>query len=188
MEFRKVIWGIRFLLYKFIFKKVGYIGYFGKPISILHPTGISIGNNVRIYPGARMECHDGGTIIIEDNVSIGQNVHITSGEKELIIKSGTTITGNVFITNMDHNYEDIYCSVLEQGYRSESTIIGENCFIGFSVGIQAGTKLGKHNVVGAHSLVRGNFKDYVVIAGTPAKVIKTFNCKTNRWEKKKNEY
>ena len=188
MDFRKIMWAIRFQFYKVYLKKVGKIGYFGKPISIINPKKIYLGNRVRIYPGARLECHDNGSIVIEDNVSIGQNVHITSGKKELRIRSGTTITGNVCITNMEQNYSDIDKPILEQGFISKKTVIGKNCFIGFNAVIQAGTELKDHCVIGAHAVVRGNYDDYSVIAGIPAKVIKKYNLKTNNWERIKNEY
>lgn len=183
MELKKVLWGVRFLSYKWILGKTGKIGYLGKPLILKNPKNIYLGNKVRIYPGIRMECHDGGKIIIEDNVAIGQNVHITCGKEDLIIKSGTTITGNVFITNMNHDYENIDKPILDQGYTVKTTIIGNDCFIGFSAGIMPGTQLGRHCIVGAHSLTSKKYDDYSVIVGSPAKVIKKYNIESKKWEK-----
>lgn len=183
MEFKKIFWGIRFILYKCILGKTGAIGYLGKPLILKNPKNIILGNKVRIYPNARIECHDGGRLIIEDNVSIGQNVHITCGREDLIIKSGTTITGNVFITNIDHDYEDISKPILEQGYKVKTTIIGNDCFIGFSAGIMPGTILGKHCVVGAHTLVSKKYENFSVIAGCPAKKIKQYDESIGKWIK-----
>jgi len=36
-------------------------------------------------------------------------------------------------------------------------------------------------VVGAHSLVKGSFPDYCVIAGAPAKIIKRYNEQNKLW-------
>ena len=49
--------------------------------------------------------------------------------------------------------------------------------------IQSGTILGKQCIVGANSVVRGQFPDYCVIAGNPAKIIKKYNFNTRKWEK-----
>lgn len=65
----------------------------------------------------------------------------------------------------------------------KETKIGENCFIGIGVAIQAGTILGKQCVVGSNSVVRGEFPDYCVIVGAPARIVKKYNFETQRWEK-----
>lgn len=180
---RKLFWGLRAVLYKVRFGKILMPSYIGPPIFLYKEKNIYLGKKVRIYPGLRCECHNNGKVIIKDNVSIGQNLHITSSGNELIINKNTTISGNVFITNIDHDYKEVGKHILEQRYLEKKTIIGENCFIGYGVAIQAGTTLGKQCIVGAHSVVRGEFPDYSVIVGTPAKVIKKYNFETKMWEK-----
>jgi acetyltransferase-like isoleucine patch superfamily enzyme len=93
------------------------------------------------------------------------------------------ISSNVLITNVDHEYYDIHKPILNQPRVEKSTIIVSRCFIGFGVVIQAGTRLGKHCVVGANSVIRGVFPDYCVIAGSPARIIKQYNLKTEKWGK-----
>ena len=51
-------------------------------------------------------------------------------------------------------------------------VIGEGCFLGANSIILKGTTLGKNIVVGARSIVCGNFPDNVIIAGNPARVVK----------------
>jgi acetyltransferase-like isoleucine patch superfamily enzyme len=180
----KYLWALRAVFYKLRFKSVGWLSYIGKPIFLLETKKIILGEKVRIYPGARMEVHGvKGMITIEDNVSIGQNLHITSKNNNLIIGKNTTISGNVFITNIDHDYTETNKHIMNQDYIVSETRIGENCFIGYGVGIQAGTILGKQCVVGANSVVRGTFPDFCVIAGVPAKVIKKYNNETKEWER-----
>ena len=47
--------------------------------------------------------------------------------------------------------------------------IGNDVFIGLNTAILAGTKIGNRSIVGACSLVKGEFPDNSVIAGVPAK-------------------
>lgn len=58
--------------------------------------------------------------------------------------------------------------------------VGDNCFIGIRTILLPGTSLGDNVIVGAGSVVKGNFPDNVVIAGNPAKII----TKTDEWAKK----
>lgn len=182
----KYLWAMRALIYRPIFKHIGFMSYIGKPCFIEGAKKISIGSKTRIFPGIRMEAIGKGTITIGNNCAIEQNVHITSADSELLIEDDVTILGNSFITNIDHNYENISYSVLEQGYEVKETKIGKGCFIGYGAAIQAGTVLGKHCIVGANSVVRGSFPDYCVIVGAPAKVVKTYSHKTKNWEKIEN--
>lgn len=183
MQFSKIWWSIRLLIRKPLFKRVGVYSYMGPTVSLLGTKRISIGNRVRIYPGARMETHDEGEIIIGDDCSIAQNFHVTSGKNKLVIGNRTTILGNVFITNIDHEYQNVNEHVMNQPMIYKETIIGENCFIGFGAAIQAGTVLGKQCIVGTNAVVRGTFPDYSVIVGVPAKVVKHFDEEAGEWVK-----
>lgn len=181
---QKIWWWITTQFIRLRGVNVGLKSYLAFPIFI-YGNGILIGNKVRIFPGSRMETHNTGKIIIKEDVSIGQNFHITSAEQDLVIGSKTTISGNVFITNIDHDYTEIGIHILKQRHLVQKTEIGENCFIGYGSVIQAGTILGKHCVVGANSVVRGVFGDYCVIVGAPARVVKKYNQISQQWEKLK---
>ncbi|MCT3834386.1 acyltransferase [Elizabethkingia anophelis] len=182
----KILWILRAILYKPFFGKFDLPSYIGRPIFLFGINKIFIGKRVRIFPNVRLEVHGSdSSITIKDNVAIGQNVHITSGEN-LIIGESTTILANVFITNIDHDYKEINKHILNQKMIIRKTVIGDNCFIGIGAAIQAGSILGKQCIVGANSVVRGEFPDYCVIVGSPAKIIKKFNFKTQNWEKIKD--
>lgn len=178
----KYIWAIRAIFYKLIFAEFGNMSYFGKPLFVEGCRRIHIGNRTRIFPSLRIQAIGNGKINIGNNVAIQQNVHITS-MGNLKIEDNVTVLGCACITNIDHNYEDIQKSVLEQSVSVKDTVIGEGSFIGYGAMIQAGTILGKHCVVGANAVVRGVFPDYCVIVGVPARVIKKYNPLSKDWEK-----
>lgn len=179
----KYIWGIRALVYKVFLKHIGNMTYIGRPCFIEGGKNISIGKKTRIFPGIRLEAIDSGKIEIGNNCAIEQNVHITSKDNCLYIGDNTTIAANTFITNLDHSYQNINMSVIEQECICKETYIGEGCFIGYGAAIQAGTKLGKHCVVGSNSMVRGEYPDYCVLVGSPARIIKKYNPISKKWEK-----
>lgn len=181
----KILWTIRYLAYSFFLGKSGFPSYIGKPVFINRFNRLFIGKKVRIFPNCRIEIQDNcACIIIEDDTSIAQNFHIISGcKQQLKIGKGTTISANVFITNIEHNYQQTGKHILKQPLLSQKTTIGENCFIGYGSVIQAGTVLGKQCIVGANAVVRGTFPDYSVIVGIPAKIVKRYNESSGKWEK-----
>jgi acetyltransferase-like isoleucine patch superfamily enzyme len=178
----KIFWLMQTFFYRLIINHIGLLSYIGKPIYIHGGRRIYIGNKVRIFPGVRMETHQNGRIFIAENVSVGQNFHIISAKEMLRIGAHTTISGNVFITNIEHDYRTIDKHILDQKCLIKTTSIGEYCFIGYGASIQAGTILGKQCVVGANAVVRGVFPDYCVIAGVPARIIKKYNPENYKWE------
>lgn len=180
--FFKLKWVLSAIILSLFCKRIYFPSYFSFPIFFKGLNKVTIGRHVRIFPGSRFEVHGKGYIRIYDNVGIGQNFHITSAGP-LTIGSGTVITGNVSITNINHRYQNTNLPILSQGIDVIETKIGENCFIGTNSFIQAGSIIGNHCIVGANSVVKGQFPDNCVIAGSPAKIIKKYNAHTGNWEK-----
>lgn len=182
----RVIWVLKTLIYAPFFGSFGFPSYIAKPIYLKRLSRIYLSKRVRILPHSRIEVMNKySKIIFEENISIGQNFHITSAD-ELIIGRNTTIAENVMITDIDHNYKEIGVHILDQNHIINKTRIGPNCFIGFGAVIQAGTILGEQCIVGANSVVRGEFPPFSVIVGVPGKIIKSYNHKTKKWEKVKS--
>ena len=82
--------------------------------------------------------------------------------------------GTVILT---HDYSR---SVLRRAYgpivgEAGETIIGDNVFIGMNSVVLMGTKIGSNVIVGAGSVVSGVIPDNCVVAGNPARVIRTLD-------------
>lgn len=176
----KLVWGARALVYKPFFGEMCFPGYMGKPIFLTGTKNIYIGKNFRIFPGARLEVQKNAKLHIEEDVAIAQNIHLTCG-RSIKIMSGTCIAANVCITDTIHNYQDINKNVLKQQDSYKETLIGQDCFIGYGSVINAGTRLGRHCIVGANSFVSGAFPDNCIIAGNPAKIIKMYSDSESKW-------
>ena len=59
----------------------------------------------------------------------------------------------------------------KQAYFTAPVEIGAYSFIGAHVTLLPGTRLGKGSLVSAYSLVQGEFPDFAILAGQPAKVV-----------------
>ncbi|RDU58323.1 DapH/DapD/GlmU-related protein [Helicobacter sp. MIT 99-5507] len=65
-----------------------------------------------------------------------------------------------------------YTDKIEKNTTKGETIIGDDCWIGLNAIILSGSKIGKGCVIGAGSVVRGEFEPYSVIIGNPAIQVK----------------
>ena len=165
-----------------------------KPLMIENKKNIFIGNKCLIRGGARLttvpywyingkkEQSYSPKLVIEDNVSIEQNVHINCANSVRIEKD-CTLSSYVFITDVDHSYENINEKVLNQPLITYETVVGEGTFLGTGVKVMAGVKIGKHCVIGANAVVSKDIPDYSVAVGIPARVIKLYNFENKTWQK-----
>jgi acetyltransferase-like isoleucine patch superfamily enzyme len=180
------IWGFWYSLFM---KRTGKRLLMQKPVYIT-PKFITCGHSVTIYNNARIEGVEKYNAItfspeikLDDDVSIQQNVHITCANL-VWIKQHTAIAANVSITDINHPYKDINLPVEKQDIEVGFVEIGEDCKIYNNVVILPNVKLGKHCIVGANSVVSaGQYPDYSVLAGSPAKIVKRYNVNTGSWEK-----
>ncbi|MFM7023851.1 MAG: acyltransferase [Flavobacteriales bacterium] len=128
--------------------------------------------------GSSVVMNDRKKIDIKDNVWIG-HYSVLDGIGGIHIGEGVNIASHACIyTHSSHNSirllgkKFIETPAEERiGYVIKGVSIGEYSFIGTSSVILPGTKIGKGCVVGAGSMVKGEFPDYSVIVGNPAKVI-----------------
>lgn len=157
------------------------------------PEYIELGDRVLIWRDCRIEgideygsTHYAPSIQLGNDVSLQQGCHFTAAES-LIIGSGTTVLCGVVITDVDHEYEALGVNVREQRLSVRPTQIGRNCLIGAGARIQAGTRLGDQCIVGANAVVRGDFPDYSVIAGVPARILKRYDADSGSWRKTNSE-
>lgn len=184
MNLTKMRWYISTVLSKWRYGKVGGHSYIGRILFVQRPKKLFVGSDVRIYPGMRAEMTTEKAVIrIGDHVSIGQNFHVVSYDQELLIGANTTISANVFISNVNHDYHELDVHSLDQKMIVKSTYISDYCFIGYGAVLLPGTKLGRQCIVGANAVVSGEFPDYCVIAGNPARIIRKFNPDISQWEK-----
>jgi virginiamycin A acetyltransferase len=93
-----------------------------------------------------------GQCRIEANCLLGSGVHIISGKEQ-------------------HNFADIDVPIREQGGVLATVTVGEDTWIGNGALIMA--NVGKKCIIGAGSVVTSDVPDYAIVAGNPAKIIKS---------------
>lgn len=103
------------------------------------------------------------------------------------IGEGVLTGPHVFIADHNHNYEDPYLPIYEQGVKASKDThisIGAGTWIGTNVAIVGNISIGKNCVIGANSVVTKDIPDYSVAVGIPAKVIKYYDFEIEKWVRK----
>ncbi len=131
-------------------KKKGY--HSGMPFSSsLFADGdkaeIRVGRNTRL---------NGCYIHSKKNIEIGNGCAIASGVNILDSNGHKTISTNRILDRDE----------------PESIIIGNNVWIGLNAIILKGTRIGDNSIVGANSVVKGEYPPNSLLMGNPAKLIK----------------
>ncbi|SMF22618.1 transferase hexapeptide (six repeat-containing protein) [Alteromonadaceae bacterium Bs31] len=112
-----------------------------------------------------------GKIVIGDYCLLSPGVKIASANS-IKIGNNTMIAAEVYISDSD--WHGLYNRV--RPFRCTSPIcIGENVWVGLRAIIGKGVSIGDNSVVGAGSVVVNDVPKNVVVAGNPARVIKTLN-------------
>lgn len=130
------------------------LGYLPKNLELLSPFYCDYGYNIHVG----------------DNVFININSYFMDG-------ASITIGNNVFIGPSCGFYTAAHPVDYErrnQGIEKALPItVGDNCWFGANVSIMPGVTIGSGCVIAAGSVVTKDIQDNVMVAGVPAKVMKT---------------
>ncbi len=154
---------------------------------VRHPVRLRGKNNIRFSKGftsgyfCRIEAFSKGTqrqtMIFGENLNIGDFCHIASLERVEFGKD-VLIGSSVFISDHDHGavtFADLSIAPAERPLTSSPVYIEDNVWIGEKAVILKGVRIGQNSIVAAGAVVTKNVPPYSVVAGVPAKVVKSVN-------------
>jgi acetyltransferase-like isoleucine patch superfamily enzyme len=161
-------------------------GSFGSGTCISWPTGYVFGERwIHLGEDTLVGSHvtlsagmvPGQQMVTDPVVRIGDRCLIGRGSAivgHLSIDIGDDVfTGmNVYITDQNHGYEDLDMPIGTQLPSEDPVVIGADSWIGSGAVILPGARIGRHVVVGANSVVRGEIPDYSVVVGSPGRVVR----------------
>ena len=138
---------------------------------------MSLGTDVHIGPGSRVECFD--RLRIGSHVYIGKYCSIVvDGE----IGNDVLIANNVGLVGRDdHDHRAVGFGIRrapwvgDPGYdgpgRSDRLIVEDDVWIGFGATVLSGVTVGRGSIIAAGSVVIGDVPPYAIVAGNPARPV-----------------
>lgn len=139
-------------------------------ISIISPfTEISIGRNAKLYIGNRIKMRSGSRIRVRNGAEtyIGENTSLNHGciftaHEKITIGNDVQFGPNVMIYDHDHDFKEKN-GLKELKYKTSQVTIGNNVWIGANTIILRGTHIGDNCVIGAGSVIKGDFPNNVTV-------------------------
>ncbi|MBK6856215.1 MAG: acyltransferase [Microthrixaceae bacterium] len=110
-------------------------------------------------------------LVIGDRCVIGMRSGIVAHES-ITIGDDVWFGQDIYVTDGNHGYQDPATPPGVQLGEHEPVVIGDGVWIGHGSVVLAGSRIGRHVVVAAGSVVRGEIPDRAVIGGVPARVIR----------------
>lgn len=111
-----------------------------------------------------------GDVIIGDHTRIGLHCTVIG---PVTIGSHVNLAQGITVTALNHNFEDAGLRIDEQGVSTKAVTIGDDVWIGANAVILPGVTIGRHVVVAAGAVVTKDVPDHSLVAGVPAKVVKS---------------
>lgn len=160
---------IRLYRNKIFYLKTGYRANIVGNMILIN-RNVSIGENVTIYPNVMF--FGDGKITIGDNVDIGNNTIIYASKSGgVTIGNNSMIAANCYLIDADHGIEKGKL-MREQNNNVSPIVIGEDVWIAANSVILKGSNIGDGAVIGATSLVKGNVEENACVVGVPATLLK----------------
>ena len=172
----------------------------GKKVRIFYPNNLQVGYNTIIEDGAEINCLSLQGIKLGNRVTIGKyaiirpsNIYggsigegLTMGDNsnigpynyigcsgKITIGNNVMLAPRVSIYAENHVFDHPEILIRDQGVEKKEVIIEDDCWIAANSILLAGVTIGKGSVVAAGSVVTENVPPYSVVAGVPAKFIKS---------------
>jgi acetyltransferase-like isoleucine patch superfamily enzyme len=145
----------------------------GNVLEAFREGRLEVGEHALFEPGVWITAPGAARVRIGSGTFLNLNVMIAAHEL-VEIGSHCMFANGCFVSDASHRYDDLTRPVTWQGFTSKGpTRIGDNVWCGAHVVITSGVTIGERAIVGANSVVTTDVAPYSIVAGAPARVIRS---------------
>jgi carbonic anhydrase/acetyltransferase-like protein (isoleucine patch superfamily) len=154
---------------------------------------IRCGSRTKVHAYATLDASGGGGIVLGDGATINRYAMIQGSRGGVLIGNGSEInnysilngTGgieigenvligpHVQIISYQHEFSDVTTPIKRQPMVAKKIPIGDDVWIGAGAIVMAGIEIGDGSVIGAGSVVTRSCPPYSVLAGVPARIMRS---------------
>lgn len=142
----------------------------------LSVRGVKFGSHTSIDRNLWLSCGvvpgNEGYFEIGDHSYIGPNAVLAAGGP-IVVGSHVQMGPNVSITAENHVFSDPARRINQQGVSHQGITIEDDCWIGGSVTILDGVRIGCGSVIGAGAVVTRDIPPFSIAVGVPARVVRS---------------
>jgi len=149
------------------------------PAAIVNERYIQVGAYTMIGPHATLSAGmvPGQTCLTDPVVRIGDRCLLGRGSAvvghlSIEVEDDVWTGHHVYITDQNHGYADLDVPIWRQVMPERPVRVGAGSWLGHGTVVLPGATIGRHVVIGANSVVRGDIPAFCVAAGNPARVVK----------------
>lgn len=184
--------------FRHLFQSVGEAPILGRHLVIRHGRSIVLGNNVTVDDNCLLDGRGAGEAGVQlgDDVIINRNCMVQAKAGPISFGSRTTlgsnsvvvslagvhlgkavmIAGGVYISAGAYRIDAEGKAIMDQAAYSKGPItVGDNVWIGTGAILLDGITVGKGAVIGAGAVVNRDVPPRTVVAGVPARVIRSLD-------------
>jgi len=157
-------------LFRGVYIESGFTVQGGRNITLHRGVVIQRRSVFTTAPGARL--------VVGRGTRVGSDA-VISVAHEVILGENVLIAARCFIADYGHRFSNQDVPVMHQGAETPRAVrIDDGAWLGINVCILPGVHLGRNCVVGANSVVTQSVPAGAIVAGVPARVVRTTGGET----------
>jgi len=166
---------MRRTLLRALCRSAGHDLQVGVGVVLKHPETMEFGDCVFIGSQVMIQGRFDGTCRIGNHVWIGPHAYFDA--RQLILEDyvgwgpGAKVLGSV------HTGEPIEDPIITTALVIKPVVVETGADIGMNASILPGVRIGAHSIVGAGAVVTQDVEEYMVVAGVPARVMRSRKTK-----------